>query len=161
MSYSTKTLLPNEQILFHTRLHWIIFTSATIWALIALFIFIFCPSWTFFTAVLFTMPIYVWLGLVALFITCIHALKALTRYFATEYAVTNKRVLMQTGLVRHKAVEIFLTKVESVYVSRHLLGRLLNYGTITISGSGGHKEPFLFVDNPMGFRRAIHEQLSK
>ncbi len=161
MSYSKKTLLPSEQILFHTRLHWIIFTSAAIWALITLFIFIFCSRWSFFTVVLFTMPIYVWLGLVALFITFIHSLKALTRYFATEYAVTNKRVLMQTGLLRHKAIEIFLTKVESVYVTRHLLGRLLHYGTITISGSGGHKEPFPFVANPMGFRKAIHEQLSK
>lgn len=161
MSYSNKTLLANEKFLFQTRLHWIIFTSAAIWALITLFIFIICPGWSFFNAVLFSLPIYGWLGLIALFITLIHALKALTRYFATEYAVTNKRVLMQSGLMHHKVVEIFLTKVEGIHVTRHLLGRLLDYGTITISGSGGHKQPFPLVAKPMAFRKAIHEHLSK
>ena len=75
-------------------------------------------------------------GLFTLFIA-----PALDRW-ADEFVVTNKRVIVKTGLISRRTLEMNLNKIESVNVDQSILGRLLNYGTITIIGTGGTKESF-------------------
>ena len=161
MSYTNKTLMPDEQVLFHSKQHLIIFTSAAIWLIISLLIFTLCRGWSFFNTILFGHAVYFWIGLIALFITAMHGLSAYLKYLATEYAVTSKRILMKTGLIHHKTLEIFLTKIESVHASQNIIGRLLDFGTVTISSSGGNKETFPSVPKPMEFRKIIHEQIHR
>ena len=76
-----------------------------------------------------------------------------------EYGVTNKRVIIKTGVLRHKSIELLLSKVESISVNEPLLGRMLGYGTIVIVGTGGTREPFRWIDQPNEFRRRVHDQL--
>lgn len=78
----------------------------------------------------------------------------------TEFAVTNKRVIVKTGWVRRKTVELNLSRVESVSVDQSLMGRLFGYGAITIIGTGGTREPFPGIAHPLEFRKAVQEQLS-
>lgn len=80
---------------------------------------------------------------------------AFVRKATSEFAVTTDRVVMKTGLFTRKTIEIQLSKVESVEVSQDVLGRLLNYGAITVSGTGGTHEPFTLIDDPMAFRKAV------
>jgi len=54
----------------------------------------------------------------------------------SEFAVTNKRVLIKTGLVRRHSLETLLSKIESIGVAQSILGRILGFGTIVISGNG-------------------------
>ncbi len=75
----------------------------------------------------------------------------------SEFAVTNRRVVIKVGLVSRKTVELNLEKVESIGVEQTILGRILGYGTIVVVGTGGTKEPFLRIADPMGFRRAVNE----
>ncbi len=75
----------------------------------------------------------------------------------SEFAVTNRRVVIKVGLVSRKTVELNLEKVESSGVEQTILGRILGYGTIVVVGTGGTKEPFLRIADPMGFRRAVNE----
>ena len=51
-----------------------------------------------------------------------------------------------------------MSKVESVEVRQGILARLLNYGTIVVIGTGGTKEPFDMIDDPLAFRRAVQSQ---
>ncbi len=74
----------------------------------------------------------------------------------SEFAVTNRRVIIKVGLVSRKTVELNLEKVESIGVEQSVLGRILGYGTIVVVGTGGTKEPFLHIADPMGFRRAVN-----
>ena len=53
-----------------------------------------------------------------------------------------------------------MQKIESVQAKQSLIGRLCGFGTITISGAGGSKEPFHDVPHPAEFRKIIHESLS-
>ena len=78
----------------------------------------------------------------------------------SEFAVTNKRVLIKTGWIRRYSLETLLTKVESIRVDQSVLGRMLDYGTIIISGTGGSKEPFHKIAAPMTFRRRVQDQIS-
>ena len=82
---------------------------------------------------------------------------AFIRQATSEFAVTTGRVVVKTGLFSRSSIEIQLAKLESVEVKQDILGRLLNYGTVTVSGTGGTHEPFAMIDDPMGFRRAIQQ----
>ena len=48
-----------------------------------------------------------------------------------------------------------LTKVETIRVDQSILGRVLNYGTIVVTGTGGTNEPFTSIANPLEFRRQV------
>jgi len=74
----------------------------------------------------------------------------------SEFAVTNRRVIIKVGLVWRKTVEMNLEKVESIGVEQTVLGRILGYGTIVVVGTGGTNEPFPRIADPMGFRRAVN-----
>lgn len=76
----------------------------------------------------------------------------------TEMAVTNKRVVIKTGWISRKTVELNLSKVENIAVDQGIIGRVFDYGTITVVGTGGTREPFKGVQAPLAFRRAVQEQ---
>ena len=78
--------------------------------------------------------------------------------WTSEFAITNKRVIMKVGLIRRKALEMNLSKIESVNVDQTILGRILGYGTITIIGTGGTRESFARISKPMEFRRVFQEK---
>src|SRR5215475_9184348 len=50
---------------------------------------------------------------------------------ATEMAVTNRRVVVKTGLASRKTIEMLLNKIESIEVNETAAGRALGYGSIT------------------------------
>jgi uncharacterized membrane protein YdbT with pleckstrin-like domain len=73
----------------------------------------------------------------------------------TELAVTNRRVIHKSGLIRRHTVEMSRPQVESVDVDQSMLGRMLNFGDITVRGTGTTFEPFRCVADPLRFRSAI------
>ena len=161
MSYIQNTLMSNEKVVFYTRPHWIVFLPAMIWLFIALLLFVFGGLLPFGKIVLLGLTAYVLLGLFALLITLYHVLASLVDYTTAEYAITDKRVLMKTGLLHRKSLAIFLSKIESIHVDQKLLGRLCNYGSIVITGTGGGKDPFHYIPSPVEFRSIIQEQIEK
>jgi uncharacterized membrane protein YdbT with pleckstrin-like domain len=79
------------------------------------------------------------------------------RYKSIELAITNKRIIVKTGFIRRQTVEINLNKVESIQVDQGLWGRVFNFGSLVITGSGSSHAPIHAVSDPMGFRRAFVE----
>ena len=77
----------------------------------------------------------------------------------SEFAITNRRVIIKVGWVARRTIELNLSKIESVKVNQGLLGRILGYGTIIIIGTGGTTEPFSLISNPLEFRRKFQEQV--
>ncbi len=76
---------------------------------------------------------------------------------STEIAITNKRVIAKFGFISRRTVEINLAKVESIQVDQGLVGRMLDYGTVVISGAGNPVAPIADVARPLEFRRAFME----
>ena len=85
----------------------------------------------------------------------------LVEYVTSEFAVTNKRVIMKIGWISRQVLELNLHKIESVNVDQSLLGRLLGYGTIIVIGTGGKRETFDRIAHPLAFRKAFQEQESE
>lgn len=79
----------------------------------------------------------------------------------SEFGVSTKRVLMKTGFISRHSLETLLSKVESISVFQGMIGRLFGFGSIIISGTGGSKEFFFGIRDPMEFRRQVQEQISK
>ncbi|MGB4882907.1 MAG: PH domain-containing protein [Neisseria sp.] len=80
---------------------------------------------------------------------------AAIKYFTTELAITNKRVIAKFGLVSRSTIEINLQKIESIQVNQGILGRILNYGSIVVSGAGNPQAPIPGISSPLQFRRAF------
>jgi uncharacterized membrane protein YdbT with pleckstrin-like domain len=75
----------------------------------------------------------------------------------SEFAITTKRVIIKEGLIARRTLEMNLSKIETVNVDQNIMGRILNYGSITIIGTGGTHEVFHNIAYPMHFRKAFQE----
>ncbi len=104
---------------------------------------------------LFLLPL---LGIGLIFIAI-----ALIRYLTTELAITNKRIIAKFGFIKRDTIELLLSKAESVQVKQSILGRMLRYGTVIVSGAGNPQAPIPGVAGPMEFRQQfmdIQERVS-
>ncbi len=151
MSYVETNLIPGEQVLYRTGLHWIVLVPpvffGAIFGLIGLFLLI--ASETRIVGFLFLV-----------FAALLILLGYLARK-ATEMAVTNKRVIIKVGLLSRKTFELLLSKVESIGVDEGLLGRMLGYGSVVVRGTGGTPEPFRNVAHPIEFRRQVQQRVEE
>lgn len=92
-----------------------------------------------------------WFGLFTLF------LGPMIKRWSSEFVITNRRIIIKTGLVARKTFEMNISKIESVNVDQTFFGRILRYGSITIIGTGGTRESFHNIRRPMEFRKAFQE----
>ena len=90
-------------------------------------------------------------GLLTLFIVPI------IQFTTSEFAITTKRIIIKVGLISRKTLEMNLQKIETVNVDQGILGRILGYGTITVVGTGGTRESFPRICNPLEFRKKFQE----
>lgn len=80
---------------------------------------------------------------------------------STELVVTDKRVIAKFGLVSTRSIEIRLDKIESVRVQQGLLGKIFNFGDITITGTGTTFDPVPRIARPLAFRNALNEAMER
>lgn len=69
-------------------------------------------------------------------IALILGLGSLVNYSASEFGVTNKRILAKVGWAKRRSLDMLLTKVEGIYVEQGILGKILGYGTVVVTGTG-------------------------
>jgi uncharacterized membrane protein YdbT with pleckstrin-like domain len=146
MGYVDSNLLPNEQVTYRARLHRIIYLLPVCVLIIAIVVAIASASWI--------------AGGVLGVIGLLMLVPPWIRSISSEFAVTNKRVLVKVGLVRRHSLELLLQKVEGIGVDQGILGRVLGYGTITVSGTGGTREAFRMIAHPLEFRRQVQASLT-
>ena len=78
----------------------------------------------------------------------------------SEFAVTSLRLVFKVGLIARYTTELLLPKVESISVTQSLLGRLLSYGDLIVTGTGNTREVFARVRDPVGFRNEVQRASS-
>jgi uncharacterized membrane protein YdbT with pleckstrin-like domain len=99
------------------------------------------------------------IGAVLLVIALIIFAYGLAKRNATEMAVTNRRVLIKTGMASRRTLDMVLGKVESVGVEETFLGRVLGYGSVVVRGTGGTPESFVMIAHPQQFRQSVQQQI--
>jgi hypothetical protein len=88
-------------------------------------------------------------------------LNAFLILITTEFAVTNKRIIAKVGVVSRHSLELFLNQVEAIMVEQTVMGRIMNYGTVVVHGTGGTKQGFPSIANPFELRRQVTTQIAK
>lgn len=78
---------------------------------------------------------------------------AWVKYRSSEFAVTDKRLIVKTGFIQRQTSEMLLQKVESISVDQSVMGRMLDFGTVTIRGTGGTPEVYARIRQPLELRR--------
>jgi uncharacterized membrane protein YdbT with pleckstrin-like domain len=82
-------------------------------------------------------------------------LSAVIRRQTTELVLTDRRIITKRGLISRNTVEMNLNKVESLHVDQSLMGRIFNYGDVTVVGTGASLEPLLGISSPIELRKKI------
>jgi uncharacterized membrane protein YdbT with pleckstrin-like domain len=144
--YIDHILQPGETVAYRTTLHWVVYLPA-----IGLWLLAFIALTVGGAA-----------GPIALLVALVCALTGLGlafgawfRRWTTEVDVTDRRIVYKRGFIRRHTVEMNMDKVESVDVDQSILGRMLNYGDITIRGTGVGIEPLHNIDAPLEFRNQV------
>ena len=164
MSYVESNLVSGETVIYETRLHWIVMLGHIVIGCLLLGL----PGVLLLVYALRqsgidteTLHIMEGGGVALLVFGVVTILMGMVRRNATEMAVTNRRVVIKTGLASRKTIEMLLNKVESIEVSETAFGRMLGYGTILLIGTGGTTEPFQKVAHPLEFRSQVQQQIEK
>jgi uncharacterized membrane protein YdbT with pleckstrin-like domain len=152
MGYIDEILEPGEKVVFKTRLSWTLYGPAIVYALVALALTVFATSAAGLGVAAFVIAA---LSALAALAALVGFLRAWFRRWTTEVVVTDRRVVLKRGFIRRHTAEMNMQKVESVDVDQTQLGRLFNYGTVTIKGTGSTLESLRMIDQPLKLRSAI------
>jgi len=150
--YIDDILQPGEKVLYSTNAHWIFFLPAILlWILAAVFFVLsgMVPAGS---------PLIVACWALAAIVAAVAFYKTVTAWFhrwTTETDVTNLRVVHKTGFISRNTFEMSLDKVESVDVTQSIVGRIFDFGDITIKGVGEGKEIIKTIASPLAFRNTI------
>lgn len=94
-------------------------------------------------------------ALVAGGVLFVPAVIAWLKLLCLEMGVTNKRVIHKTGVIGRKTDEMKLGSIETVEINQGVVGRLLNYGKVRVTGKGVSAVAFRGVKDPMAVKRQI------
>ncbi|MDX2235381.1 MAG: PH domain-containing protein [Hyphomonadaceae bacterium] len=133
MGYIDKFLAPGEHVRARAELHWILWVRA--WAALLLL-------------GVFLIGIVIFVQQVVFMLT-------------TELAATDRRLILKKGLLVRNVRDVGLDNIESVHISQDVFGRLLNYGRLSVHGTGDEAWTTPIIADPSGFRRDIEAATPK
>ena len=157
MSYVDSVITPQEKIIIVAKTHWFIYINPAIWCIMGLLIL----GGLYKIDELYSLNLYgkLWyLALPVFAIALYFFLRAWIYSISTELAVTDRRVIAKFGFIRRNTTELKHSKVESLQVKQSLIGRIFDFGTLTIIGSGGTSAPIPYIRDPLSFRSAALTQ---
>lgn len=149
MAYVEDHLLANEQVVYRAHLHKFVY----LWPLVIALVMIAVAYVAFLNAMY---PV----ATIALGAALVPLIWAQIVYSSSEFAVTNKRVIIKVGFIQRRTLETLLGKVEGIEVNQSFLARMFDYGTITVTGTGGTREQFANISAPLEFRRQVQGQVT-
>ena len=152
MSYVTRVLQPGEVVRHVASLHWILYAPGVLLWIVAGVIAILRPDPSLHWFLHRTAVIAAWLCFAA---GLILMARAWFKWWTTEIAVTDRRVIFKTGFIQRDTTEMHMDKVESVDVKQSILGRVLDYGDVEIRGTGAGFEPLRMIARPLELRNHI------
>jgi len=128
MGYIQDSLSNDEEVLELFKLHWFSKVPMVIWIILAI------PT----LGVTLLLAIWEWLKLRNI-----------------EQGVTNKRVIIKRGIISRKSEEMKISSIETVEILQGIMGRMLGFGTIKVTGRGTSDLVFKTIDDPMDVKRKI------
>jgi uncharacterized membrane protein YdbT with pleckstrin-like domain len=155
MGYIERNLMDGEHIVYRSALHWVIFIWPIVWFIVALALFGVGVNMN--EANVKRLMVYA--GGMFMIIVIVTFIRPTIKYITSEFGITTRRVIMKIGVIRRKSLEVLLNKVESIQVDQSMSGRILGFGSITVTGTGGTRDVFHNIKAPFEFRKKALEQI--
>jgi uncharacterized membrane protein YdbT with pleckstrin-like domain len=153
MRYVDHVLQPGETIRQVTSVSWVGYLRGLVLWLIAIVLLFYFTPWSEGSP---GWNLLGWIAFAAAFVIgAVLLIEHWWRRFTTEVAVTDRRIIYKIGFIKRRTVEMHMDKVESVDVDQSIMGRLMNYGDITIRGTGETLETLRTIDHPLELRNHI------
>lgn len=143
MRFLTTYLQPGEEIMYRARIHIFLFLQPAILLAIGFM--------CYFDEVRITQ----YLGITLLFLGLVSLVQRVLVKVGSIYAVTNKRVILKTGVISRRTVELVLAKCEGVQVVQSVAGRIFGYGSIVVT-TGWATNCYYYVSSPFRFKREVN-----
>ncbi len=136
--------MKDSNTVYQARLHWILF----FWPCVLL-------CFAGFLAMRFEQLHYVALFM-AIFAILWGAMFWMTYQFSS-LTIRKNQVILCTGVLVRKTLDIPLSKIESIDIRQSLLGSMLHYGSLVITGTGGSRQMVNYLNKPLTCRRYIEQ----
>ena len=151
MSNIDQVLYPGERVEVVGALHGWIYVDAVVMGLIC-----------FIVALAFLVPLMGVIGAVlALLVFVMFILDARLNVIGTELTITDRRVIFTYGFFGRRTMELDHAKVEGFTVEQGIIGRMMNFGQVTVTGVGGMSMEIPLVRDPLRFRARTMQCLAR
>ena len=134
----------DSNIVYQARLHWILFVGPFCLLCISGFLTLRFEQ----------------MHVVALFLAGFAVVWGLTfwmTYHFSSLTIKKNQVILRTGFLVQKTLDIPLSKIESIDIRQTLVGSLFHYGTLVITGTGGSRQMVNYLSQPLTCRRYIEQ----
>lgn len=147
MEFLRTQLQPGEEIKYRARIHYFLFVEPL--CLLMVGGFILCDV---------SVPVMKWLAVTVLFLGLVSLVQRICVKVGSLFVVTNRRVILKTGIIRRRVAELVLNKCEGLQATQSVTGRIFGYGTLVVT-TGGATNCYYFVRKPFDFKRAINSRI--
>lgn len=130
--------------MYQAKLHWMIFFWPVVFACGAMLIGIQFPQ--------FKQP-----SAILLALTLVWIIMTWVNFHFSSLTITNKQVILRTGMLVRQTVDIPMTKIETIDIRQSIAGSIFRYGSLVITGTGGTRHMIDMIDNPLTCRRYIEQ----
>lgn len=138
----------DNSVIYFTKLNWIVF----FWPIVMLFLAV-----TVYMSIVQLEELSIF---VAVFALLWIGMTWVTYHFSS-ITIKKKQVILRTGLLVRKTVDIPLSKIETIDIRQSILGGIFRYGTLIITGTGGTRHLINYLDKPLTCRRYIEQLMNE
>ena len=150
MGYVQTVLQPGETIAYESKISWTTYIPGVLILIAAIAVYVVLKE--LITSV--SWPANAG-GLILLLVGLFILGRAWFERWTTEIAITTRRIILKRGFIRRDTAEMHMDKVESVDVNQSFFGRVLDYGDVTVRGTGAGLETLRLIDAPLAFRNHV------
>lgn len=138
----------NSNAIYFTRLHWVIFLGPIIGLVIAMALYVYITQLRQVSLILIVFAL-LWI------------LMTWVTFYFSSITIKRKQVILRTGIIVRQTVDIPLSKIETIDIRQSILGSILRYGTLIITGTGGTRHLINFLHHPLTCRRYIEQLMNE
>ncbi|KTD37547.1 transmembrane protein [Legionella moravica] len=138
----------DSNVIYFTRLHWIIFFGPILGLVLASALYVYIVQLRQISLLLIVFAL-LWI------------LMTWVTYYFSSITIKRKQVILRTGIIVRQTVDIPLSKIETIDIRQSILGSILRYGALVITGTGGTRHIINFLHHPLTCRRYIEQLMNE
>ncbi|MGC1183422.1 PH domain-containing protein [Legionella sp.] len=140
--------LDDKNSVYFTRLHWIIFLVPVLFLCVVLALIFYFPQ---LREMGFALGVF---ALAWVFMTWVN-------YYFSSLTIKKNQVILRTGVIIRQTIDIPLSKIEAIDIRQSIIGGMMHYGMLSITGTGGTRRVISYLNNPLTCRRYIEQLMTE